>query len=922
MVELTAQTTVEEIISEKERTPLSRADPYPDKTPKHVLERQYLLSTVTLDGSGTITSFRPIDLLLAVPTISEYLKIFRYIRCGIRLEFLMVSTVTQYGVVSISRLPYQIAADAAWKKNNQQLSQANMLLLNVSRQEGAVVELPYLSPKLFLDLSGVIANQPSWRIDLKNLFIDTTTVGTTSSVVLKVFGSLTDVETSGYLSKPAVFQCAGRTIPHRIQQAAAMATAGLGYLNSPAARTTAKTIAATGAAIKSGVYVYDSLSGEPVPLNPEPAGRSEPASTSVRMEVAPDLSTPSMQSVRSKLGDDTVAGYVDLPTIDNVEDLTQACQLPTLMRIDPLSAVTPLDISLDPFTIGTYCSYISPMYKYYRGGTKVMVMFETSPMVSGRVKITLFPAQAAQVGSPDYGDLPQWVVSVSGSEKFCLEVPYLKTTPWSLVGGFFPTLRIELVSPLPQPFDKTVHIYALTFLGVASDFKFAGLQSFIPSPAVFQCDVRKAFGDSEHIGTTQPHPYQGGVSALSNVLGRYSSRTPSLTTTFPFPIKILDWDSAAKLDNFDYICNLFMFYTGNVNVRMLFSKGATNGLLRSSVSNSNTSTSTISNKWKSSNSMAMTDQTVWPMLEYEYPYLNECEFDSIYRPNGMFSQELDSSAVLNEMFLSAGSNFRLMYLMPVPDWFTVAKPVPPPAMFQSYPRYQAHSVIGGSASATTTTGAGTNLGGFDFSKSFTMKLQGSALRTAGTNNQITFQISVTTSNASPVVNGYQNGVLMTYSGIWSDPSNNGQNSMDFKVKGSFAGFAALNQNLYVWLKLIDPVTAPTELRVYFNIQVSAYSGGVFLTSPYLSTETAGSVDANITGSAVSTDVNATIVGATTSIPVTQSGIVTTDTTIVGATLNVPVDVKSTTPVAIAGSVAVTGTQGGLIPVYTSLYPTS
>lgn len=935
--ELTQIELVEETGSRGGLVPLPDADPYPSKTPKHMLEREYLLTTIST-STLTLTSIRPLDLLLAVPTIQNYLKNFRFLRCGFQLRFVMVSAPTQYGVISVSQLPYVLAADTVGTVNISQLSQAGQALMDISSQESYSLHLPYISPKNYVDLAGNVANQPSWRVDIKTLAMGTTVTGASSSVAIQVFGSMVDVETAGYLTNGAVFQSSA---PNRWGFWDTVASATASVLSN--AKTFSGAITAGAGVATSGRYLYNAVTGGVESEGPVPEPRAEVTPMAVRSQIAPDLSSPGSKTILSRLGDNISPQYVNLPNLDNPHDLVEIMRRPTLIGVDTLPSVSPIDLEMHPYYPGTYLDYLLPMFKYYRGSFRLMIKFFTSPLVSGRVKISLFPAQLPMDANPSYGDIPQWIVSVKGSETFCIEVPFLQLTPWVVGEGdtIFPTVRVELASPLPKPFDKDPSIFCLFYIAAGSDFDVAGLQSFLPEPT-FQCDVLRDFQNCERIGMTQPFPFQGKVSRVQQAIGRYSTRIGSPQNVFPFPILISDWNKAAELDNFDWVSNLFAFYTGNVNVRLLFNGAVPGSLLRVGIQNSRTSSTLVSAHWRSSNSIAITDQTIWPMLEYEYPYLNRSEFDSLLHPSGMFSQKLENVDKLENMFVCAGENFRLMHLMPVPNFYFTAKPSPPPAapalpaIFQSvYARY-GNPTVRYNVSTTLTASNWTTTTvhpSFDFTKSFHLKYQCSFYRTGGTTDSEL--IVVLSSSATPpaLSNGSaMANCLLGGSTWWVDLTNSGKYAATLELEGSFANPVPGVTNGTLYVHVYNSSAATINFVGIANF--SSYSGGVFLSSPQTSVDTVGFVDAQITGSSVTSNVavvnsptvttlsgsvvNATVV-APDPLPVSVSGSV--NTVLAGVTSVTPVPVTGSVSSTITGAVQVHGYAASDVPVWTSSYKT-
>lgn len=391
---------------------------------------------------------------------------------------------------------------------------------------------------------------------------------------------------------------------------------------------------------------------------------------------------------------------------------------------------------------------------------------------------------------------------------------------------------------------------------------------------------------------------------IGDILSRYSSREAEPSLLFPFPIKIQDWEMAYDLDNYDYVANLYKFYTGDSNVRMLFSKGSASSLLRAGVSNSNTSS--LGKEWKSGNSMAVTDQTVWPMLEFRYPYLNTQEFDSIWEPNGMFAQQVDNTAELDTYFISASDSFRLLYLLPVPDFFLtvpseeevqVQEPEPvlegDKAFFQSWvPRFVGGVIHSGRLTVTGNTSSVLQvIPDFDYDQTFCVELEVDLERTAGTldfvaNVGLTRQLTpVPTPNLSG--NNNQTWPLAIIGGTmtWKDQEGTGKHTVSRKYSGAFSKILGGGVGPMHISMAINTGSTPQAAAINWKVRISPWKSFVALSSPQISYDTAGWVNANIH----STDVT------------------------------LSVDVANNPTVVVDGTVDVQGSLNPTTPVWTTLY---
>lgn len=838
---------------------LPLSDPYPSKVPSKILQREYLIKELSLKEEE-VQSFFPLTELLNNSTIKTYLSMFKYMKAGIKLKFLLLSTQMQYGLISVSFLPHTTDKDS-WKRKSQ-LSQANSHLLDISEQNAYELSLPFLNPNLYYDLS--VESIPSWRVDVWPICVNTVSIATANDVQMQVFASFTDIETAGYVGEsvmPAQFQSypgSNPLWPSRIGRTSALAAGIMGaastvgswlYNSIPDPVNTVQTL---NEAYASTIHIRGLA--ESVATN---MGWSTPetATDPAKLVLCSDLSTPTVGTSVNVLGDALPKTHSGLPSIHNITDLRDMAFIPTFLDCSFTGETATTIYEVHPFLPGTYGSYLAPMFKYYRGGTRVLFKFNTSQLVSARVKIVLSPTGEDFSGPHSLGDLPSWVVTVRGSTKFCLDIPYLAETPWSEVTSpRKPKVMVSLLDSIPQPFDKPVGVYTTVFVAASNDLQLCGLQSCVSTDkATFQCSLAEEFSKPDaEFSRSYDFPYQGGVQSIGHCLARFSSRSPDPSNLFPFPIKITSRARLLQLDNFDYVSNLFKFYTGDTNVKMLFSKGAANGLLKVSIDNSNSEP--LSQVWKCGNSMALTDQTVWPMLEFRYPYMNKNQIDSIWEPTGMYKQMVDNTAELSEFFVSATDNFGLFYLLPVPDFFFEEEEATNPeleekAVFQAsvHPRYVGSACYFGKLDITTgSSNRVTNQQldpTFETNATVTIDFSCCLRRKSGSTDCNFFVLISSTNVAQGTVPGYVLKRSSTYLAlplIWTDLTNSGSYAATAQATVSLGIFPGSPPGLV--LSVVNDDTSSSEYDFVYTLRCSAFSGGVYLTNTEFTGGTVGNVD--------------------------------------------------------------------------------
>lgn len=391
-------------------------DPYPDKTPLSILTREYLIKSQTLTAASTVT-FYPFELLMADQTIKDYLKLFKFLRAGVKLRILFLTNPNQYGLIGVSSLPFQ--QDPAAFVSVSQQSQSDQHLLDITEQTGIEIDLPYLSPEIYFDLEQTRLTIPTylphyWRVAVYPYVIGTVTLGTPATVQMRVFASLTDLSTAGYIpnhAKVIQFQAAdgapgnimhGMNMQRIVSGGLAVAsTLGTVAYTRLSDQVGSKMESAVKSAVDVGVGKVEKLinatvSGDPIRETAEPevaqASRRKPESgTKVKMDVVPDISTMAAHDGSSSnvLGDNISCQHTFLPSLRNVFDIKRICSIPTYVQTNTLSTVGDnFVIDCNPFMQGTHSEYIGKMFKYTRFDTKVHFQICCSALTRTRLRFT------------------------------------------------------------------------------------------------------------------------------------------------------------------------------------------------------------------------------------------------------------------------------------------------------------------------------------------------------------------------------------------------------------------------------------------------------------------------------------------------------------------------------------------------------
>jgi len=821
-------------------------DPYLSKIPTSIVSREFLIKSLTL-LTETQEVFYPWKLLLQNKTVLDYLKVFRLFRSDMKLRIVMLSSAMQYGVVMVSYLPYMSSATSHLSLAQQ--SQSNAHMLSINQQDGCEIFLPYMNPKQYFDLENARGSTPSyapnlWRVCVNNLDSRSLTTDTPTSLKFNVFASFENPAAAGYIQNEANFQSG---IFSEVAQTVGTVAGDwlLRYSRSQGA-------AMLETAMDSGAAKLESLFYSQVgDTNPESVPQD---SQKMQFNVLNDISAPfsKEQAMSSKLGDCTKKQYKQLPKFNNVTSISRICTTPTYIGKYYLSsAASNFEIDLNPLLYNTRAKYLSKCFKYWRGSMKVILGFYASPLTATRLQITMSPTGAGANDAKNVGDLPTWIQTIKGDSSWDLCIPFLQTTEWcetDMTNCLIPKVMVNMLDPLPQPFDKTVGVTTLVYLSCGDDFCFAGMQSCVPStiPALEgkskaprpQEEPMAEFqsGSLDAMMKMVPSPrsnfrsFQGGIIDIRQILSRFSSRNPTADKLFPFPLEIADATALLDFDNFDYLANLFKFYSGDTLLKVLFSKSPVSGRLVIQIRNSKEEVS--GSDFKTGNSMAVTTQAVWPVIDICYPFQSTVEFDSLWEPLGMYGIQFDAESEVGSFYLAASPDFALKYLMPVPDF----------AEFQSA-RFVGHDSVSGFLDVAIAA-AGVNYPVFTplaFSGVIDWDLHLSVERLSGNSDQ-PFLVQLATADlgvgllSNPT--GPTSNVLCSPVS-WRDENGSGTNVKTFHLSESLQIDYSTSS---VWLNIRPFVALPTSsFRFFYSVTRRPWSQSVILVSPQITSDCVGRV---------------------------------------------------------------------------------
>jgi hypothetical protein len=570
-------------------------DPYKDQTPHELLSREFYLGTNTL-VNDVISSFDLYPLLLGkLP--ANVLSLYRYFRYdAIELRAVFTVDPQTYGVVGISWQPF---ADLSTPLTDSQLSQMNLEYMHVSESSEMVYVLPYEHTQDFFHLG-------------EASYINTRAFIWAMTPLAAVGGGTVTLDYSLY----------ARFINPHLAGFVAQSFCGTAKTAAQVMSNFEHPYAKSGASMLK--MAHDLMCG-----NSDSNASGTPGTTagdSFTIGSEPLIPTAIKQSI---YGDWNMTRYVrDSPYL-GVEDrsyhpksamfgtqmadwtIPQIMQVPSLSQSGVFSTLTTtfshsIYCTPSPTSVyaDTYAAYLCQLYSFWRGSTKIKLVFTGSSLVTSRIAINVSWNPG---GTPTLlNNSPSRIVTVRGPTEVEFSVPYLYPYPWCITtnvaanvlsaqGGdlnnhfYYPQLSLSVVNQ-QSPGSTFVTIPYLLFCAAGEDFEVKDLAYNNPQydpdgfvtvasdkgtrkRAVFEGqgildDFSKKFdvlgGESAPVSKRDP----GEVHTVRQILSHWSRRQAGGFNLGPMfnaqtATKALYWQNGM----FDFLSSIFVFTRFTLKVR-------------------------------------------------------------------------------------------------------------------------------------------------------------------------------------------------------------------------------------------------------------------------------------------------------------------------------------------------------------------
>jgi hypothetical protein len=450
------------------------SNPFPSQVPSQIVGRRFLVQEIPWQvGAGLSADLDFPGLLLAVPTIAEYLQAFAWMRANVELEVRMNATPYHYGAFLVSYIPnHEPTTHCA---DYLQCSGNNPVVCSASIAQGCHVHLPWINPLLFYPIS--TGTSEIALVSLREIAPLSTISNTVSDTVsIQIYAAFSNVDVAGYLPIAAPSPIAQSGKGKFVNSSGELVEAdGKAADNSTA--TAAETAEKVGSyfgpigdivkgvlSIGKGIAKLFTLDKPTSVSHPMIAGlnpvwgvaRGQGIDMSDRLSLYTDATT---HNCSVEMGNKTpslslwdVACTPMIHAVQTFTDVDESYAMP----------VTPLTLANNGAAQMDYLAAVTNIFEYWRGPIKYMFQFFTSPFITGRFKIELL--YSTTIPDPENtGDAVTQIVDVKGDTTVSLEVPFLWYTMWRSIRDNI-ELPILRISPLIKPIgpsmavDSPIHV--------------------------------------------------------------------------------------------------------------------------------------------------------------------------------------------------------------------------------------------------------------------------------------------------------------------------------------------------------------------------------------------------------------------------------------------------------------------------------
>lgn len=562
--------------------------PFPDQTPKQILERWYQIETKVMDSTPIAVTRNPIALLMAIPTIAQVLASFVFFRADVEVMFFFESSPTVYGTIMVCADPGEAVTSGAFDSSVTSfllmIASADPLIIDVAEKTNTTLRLPWISPSPFL---------PIWRGVTSNL-----SEGLLNPCGYAIYySSVADIANSTSQAVKVVTRARfvnPVAVAHRLYGTALTTSPSVAGIEAQMQAAVTNTVIAGVGAVASE-FVYQKAkkayfgSGAHNVVGKADSAIDPSGKKKIKAKMAP-IAEPQVGVKQNVFGDmvrNTVCEYPlsEVTTEGGLENpLYEVLKKPSLIGAALLDS-SGFAVLIHPMsqTMGraNRLAFYSKFFRLWRGSMNLSLRFVSSPLMTYRVGVNLQIGNTGPVPSSD-GDLPTKYYTIRGTTDICVNIPYVFQNEWSHCDYFAsqftvsPTVTVWLdqspVSALPV---TSVILPYYAWISAGPDFEFTSLKNCCPSNSE---DIQAQMHPSDitarvepfYEGSTLPAPvWERSIDTVESIGKRWQALPPlclpSATCSLPY-VKQTDV-SFQYLNNASQLSRSWLFSMGEMDYK-------------------------------------------------------------------------------------------------------------------------------------------------------------------------------------------------------------------------------------------------------------------------------------------------------------------------------------------------------------------
>jgi len=718
----------EQVVDVQDASLVGISNPYPDQTPKELLQRTYKVAEFTW---GPITSTNIVDFpasLTVIPQIADKLKQYRYMRSSVKVQVKLLTTQYHYGAYMVSWIPNHNTTDYAGTIRQQSANRP--IVISAADQGTAVFDIPYINPYLFWDTT-------ENKNQICRLFLSPITPllrassSVTDTVKVQVYASFVDPIVTGYIGQSSWADMADDDVTEDVvkdcnkimgvktkrrrykkpKEKPVVPTAkSARTMQYEALKKTATGVIETGAKATSSISTFF----EKLPMI---GGLVEdaimPIFSALSILDKPTSVTTSDKCILSFANDLSLGSGLDNSNVLSLHPITPlsmdldvagenimsgSMTINRVIRTPMIRDVVTLTnanqtwsnvvIPRHPSYGDDFVAYISRFFRYWRGSIKYMLCFYTSTFITARVRISVRYNNNAITDLND-GDIVSRLVDIKGDTVVELSVPYLwhtlyrTTQPQQLL----PIITVSLTSPIVGlSIDTDPSIAMVAWRAAGEDFIFNQLVTFTTDTEMDFLDTTESTEDDIDDVEAQMKPQERFRLTFDGIVQG---------TEFTFEDGLITGEKIVSLNDmlkrytdnninrpnntypdtlgtgaFHRLSQIFKYWRGSRRTKTRYKIDGSDYTERTIVAEN------PSGSFDAGNGMSLVVPAQWNWNEVQVPWYSSLPFiptnqATVYyyeptdNPIGVFYSDLDS-ANNGRNFISGGDDFVYIYLVSPP----------------------------------------------------------------------------------------------------------------------------------------------------------------------------------------------------------------------------------------------------------------